>query len=68
MVYRLMFSSNTIANGAVVGANGVAAWSWIAGANDVLQLILTIVGIVAAVAAAQYHFEKTKRLKKDDSG
>jgi len=63
-----MSVSNLAANSAAAGANGVAVWTWVAGANDILQLILTLVGIVAAVAAAQYHFAKTKRLKKDDSG
>jgi hypothetical protein len=48
-----------------VSVNVLAGWTWIEEVNDVLQLVLTVAGIVAAIAAARYHIVRTRRMKND---
>ena len=67
MPQRLLANQTKIADATAVGVNALAAWTWIDQVNDVLQFILTLAGIVAAVAAARYHIEKTKALKNEDN-
>jgi hypothetical protein len=51
----MIFNSTKTADAAVIGVNALAGYSWIADLNEVLQLVLTVAGIVAAIAAARYH-------------
>lgn len=68
MMHRIININPTrIADAAAVSVNGFAAWTWIHDINEVLQLVLTIAGIVAAIAAARYHIIKTKEVKKDEA-
>ena len=55
-------SNEQLANAGVVGVNALAGWSWLSAANDVLQLVLTFLGIVAALVAIRYHVKKTQKL------
>jgi len=48
-----------------VGVNVTAAWTWLDEVNSLLQVVLTVVGIIAAIAAARYHIRKTRELGKD---
>ena len=59
---RLIDDQTKIADATAIGVNALAAWTWLDQVNDVLQFILTVAGIVAAVAAARYHLKKTKAL------
>ena len=47
--------------GAAVSAAGAGA-SWLVTANDVLQLLVHVVAIVAGCAAIIYHVKRTKKL------
>jgi len=62
---RLIDDQTKIADATAIGVNALAAWTWLDQVNDVLQLVLTVAGIVAAIAAASYHIEKTKKLKDE---
>ena len=55
-----------LADAGAIGANILAGWTWISDVNAVLQLVLTIVGIIAAVAAARYHIIRTRDIKELD--
>jgi len=55
-------TNQQIADAGVVGVNALAGWTWLSAANDVLQLILTALGIVAAIVAIRYHLKKTNKL------
>ncbi len=60
----MMFINSTkTADAAVIGVNALAGYSWIADLNEVLQLVLTVAGIVAAIAAARYHIMRANRIK-----
>jgi len=60
-----IYASTKLADMGAVGVNVLAGWTWLSDVNAVLQLILTVAGIVAAIAAARYHIAKTKALKDD---
>ena len=59
----MMINSTKTADAAVIGVNALAGYSWIADLNEVLQLVLTVAGIVAAIAAARYHIMRANRIK-----
>ena len=59
---RLIDNETKIADATAIGVNALAAWTWLDQVNDILQLVLTVAGVVAAVAAARYHLKKTKAL------
>jgi len=66
-MYRLINNNETrVADATAIGVNALATWTWIDDVNSILQLVLTIAGIVAAVAAARYHILKTNKLKDDN--
>jgi len=54
------------ADALAVSANALAGYTWIAQLNEVLQLLLTALGIISGIVAIQYHLKKTKKL--NDSG
>ena len=54
------------ADALAVSANALAGYTWIAQLNEVLQLLLTALGIISGIVAIRYHLKKTKELK--DSG
>ena len=58
-----MINSTKTADAAVIGVNALAGYSWIADLNEVLQLVLPVAGIVAAIAAARYHIMRANRIK-----
>lgn len=60
---RLISAQTRIADATAVGVNVLATWTWVAEVETALRLVLTIAGIVAAVAATRYHLVKTKALK-----
>lgn len=43
---------------------GIAGWTWIATANDVLQLVATAVGIVAGIYAIVWHRVRIDEVKQ----
>ena len=55
-----------VADLTAVGVNITAAWTWLDEVNSVLQMVLTVAGIVAAIAAARYHLRKTSELKRKE--
>ena len=55
-------NATRMADAAAIGVNVLAGWTWINDVNAVLQLILTVAGIVAAIAAARYHIKKTREI------
>jgi len=63
----ILASETKVADATAIGVNALAGYTWVSDVNSGLQLILTVAGIVAAIAAAQYHFNKTKELKKRNS-
>jgi hypothetical protein len=63
----MIFNSTKTADAAVIGVNALAGYSWIADLNEVLQLVLTVAGIVAAIAAARYHIMRANRIKNRQS-
>ena len=54
------------ADALAVSANALAGYTWIAQLNEMLQLLLTALGIISGIVAIRYHLKKTKELK--DSG
>ena len=65
-MHRMISSDTKVADITAIGVNALAGWTWLSNTNDILQLVLTIAGIVAAIAAARYHIIKTKVLKKNE--
>jgi len=61
----MMKNSQTIAADVSAAASaGLASVTWIAELNDVLQLVATIVAIMAGMGAAWWHFEKALHARK----
>jgi len=52
-----------IADAQAVAANGIAYMTWVANINEVLQLSLTVFGIVSAIFAIRYHLRKTREIE-----
>lgn len=52
-----------IADTAVAISVTTATWTWVAHVSDVLQLVATIVAIVAGIAAANFHIKKTLAIR-----
>ena len=52
---------------AAAGSAGVASWTWIATANDVLQLIATCVAIVAGIYAVVWHRVRIAEVKRKNN-
>ena len=61
-------SQQMIADSAAAVSVTTAAWTWVAAANEVLQLVATLVAIVAGIAAANFHIRKTIALRKGPEG
>ena len=55
---------SVVADIAAATSVGTASWTWIANANDVLQLVATVIAIVAGLYAISYHRKKIKELDK----
>lgn len=47
-------------------ASGVAGYGWLATANDIGTLLVTIVAFVGAIAATAYHWERWKKLRREN--
>ena len=50
---------------AAAGSIGTAGWTWLANANDILQLIATIVAIISGIYAIRHYHKKIKEPDKD---
>lgn len=61
---------NVIADVAAATSVSTAGWTWISSANEVLQLVATVIAIVTGLYAIRYHRRKIKELerKDDDAG
>lgn len=62
---RLIAAQTKIADATAVGVNVLATWTWVDEVDAALRIVLTIAGIVAAIAAARYHTAKRKELQND---
>ena len=51
---------------AAAGSAATAGWTWIATANEVLQLFATAVAIVAGVYAIVWHRVRIKQVREGD--
>jgi len=51
---------------AVAASTATASYGWLATANDLGTLIVTLIAIVGGVAATLYHWERYKKLRKDN--
>ena len=58
-------SPKVAADAAVATSATMASMTWIADLNTVLQLIATVVAIVAGIGAAWWHFERIYRLRHE---
>lgn len=52
------------ADAAAAVSVATAGWTWLAHANDVLQFLATLVAIAAGIAAARFHWVKTRALRQ----
>lgn len=67
MKHKLMSQTQDVAGDlAAAGSAGVASWTWIATANDVLQLIATAVAIVAGIYAVVWHRVRIAEVKRNN--
>lgn len=53
-----------VAKAMAASSAGIAGWTWIATANDMLQLIATAIGIVAGVYAIVWHRVRINEVKR----
>lgn len=58
-----------VAKAMAASSAGIAGWTWIATANDLLQLVATAIGIIAGVYAIVWHRARINEVKNrpDDS-
>jgi hypothetical protein len=54
------------ADAATAIAVAATGYSWISQANEILQLVATLVAIVSGGFAAYYYWSKSRHLNKDD--
>jgi hypothetical protein len=64
MNFQGQLAAEYVAKAAAATSAGIAGWTWLATANDVLQLVATVVGIVAGVYAIVWHKARIENLKK----
>lgn len=53
-----------IADAGAAASATLASITWIANLNDVLQLVATLVAIVAGISAAWWHVEKAREARE----
>lgn len=51
---------------AALGSAATAGWTWIATANEVLQLVATAVAIVAGIYAIVWHRVRIEKIRRED--
>jgi membrane protein implicated in regulation of membrane protease activity len=56
-------AQQTVANAATVTSVASVALTWMSQIQGVLQIIATLVAIVAGLAAARFHLKKTHQIK-----
>jgi len=57
-----MTPSEVTANAGVGLSAGAASVSWVATANEYLQMVATVIAIIAGAAAAWYHIKQSRKL------
>jgi hypothetical protein len=58
-------TGSTVADVAMGASVSAAGWTWLAHTNEILQLVATVVAIVAGGSAAYFHITKAKLMLKE---
>jgi hypothetical protein len=57
-------AQEAVAKAMAASSAGIAGWTWIATANDLLQLVATAIGIIAGIYAIVWHRVRIEEVKK----
>lgn len=60
-----MKHQNVAADVSAAASAGLASVTWMADLNELLQLVATVVAILAGLGAAWWHFEKAIHARKE---
>lgn len=59
-------AQEVVAKAMAASSAGIAGWTWIATANDLLQLVATAIGIIAGVYAIVWHRVRINEVKRKE--
>lgn len=57
--------TDKIALSVIAASSGVAGWNWLAAANDIATLIVTVLAGIGALVAALYQYERWRKLRNE---